>query len=149
MESYSKLVSICPFLFYNNNNNNNDSSHITHCMRSTHLLTISSQACVCICTCLYASQNRLLILPNNSHFAYTCKHMQFCAGKYGSRHERLLPRHSKLLNGTTPVSMFTKSRTIRSLIQNLAEFPQCPLCSMLAIRGMCGYCANAEHAYYT
>ena len=43
-----------------NNNNNNDSSHITHCMRSTHLLTISSQAALSEADCTASRSDRLM-----------------------------------------------------------------------------------------
>ena len=44
----------------NNNNNNNDSSHFTHCMRSTHLLTISSQAALSEADCTASRSDRLM-----------------------------------------------------------------------------------------
>ena len=44
----------------NNNNNNNDSAHFTHCMRSTHLLTILSQAALSEADCTASRSDRLM-----------------------------------------------------------------------------------------
>ena len=53
--------------------NNNDSSHFTHCMRSTHLLTISSQAALSEADCTASRSDRLM---NCKSFLTTSIHLR-------------------------------------------------------------------------